>query len=69
MKDIQRSSSQSIITNAKLRRPEICGATETLLIHQDHTSENISYVLDDLKSQGCEIIGCENFKRYIQLID
>ena len=52
----------TVITNAKLRRPEICGATETLLIHKDHTTEDISYVLDQLKSHGCEIIGCERLQ-------
>ena len=54
-----KERAQSIIHNAKLRRPEICGATETLLIHSNHSAEDIAYVLDDLKSQGCEIIGCE----------
>lgn len=54
-----KEQAQSIIHNAKLRRPEICGATETLLIHSSHSAEDIAYVLDDLKSQGCEIIGCE----------
>ena len=54
-----KEQAQSIIHNAKLRRPEICGATETLLIHSDHSPEDIAFVLDDLKAQGCEIIGCE----------
>ena len=54
-----KEQAQSIIHNAKLRRTEICGATETLLIHISHSAEDIAYVLDDLKSQGCEIIGCE----------
>ncbi len=30
-----------------------------MLIHSSHSAEDIAYVLDDLKSQGCEIIGCE----------
>ena len=52
----------AIIINAKLRRPEICGATETLLIHANNSSEDITYVLDQLKSQGCEIIGCSRLQ-------
>ena len=52
----------AIIINAKLRRPEICGATETLLIHSNNSSEDITYVLDQLKSQGCEIIGCSRLQ-------
>ena len=58
-KGYPKEQAQSIIHNAKLRRPEICGATETFLIHSSHSAEDIAYVLDDLKSQGCEIIGCE----------
>ena len=54
-----KEQAQSIIHNAKLRRPEICGATETLLIHSGHSGDDIAYVLDDLRAQGCEIIGCE----------
>ncbi len=54
-----RGQAASIISNAKLRRPEICGATETLLIHSKNKTEDIKYVLDDLRSQGCEIIGCQ----------
>ena len=52
----------AIIINAKLRRPEICGATETLLIHANNSPEDITYVLDQLKSQGCEIIGCSRLQ-------
>ena len=54
-----KEQAQSIIHNAKLRRPEICGATETLLIHSGNSGDDIAYVLDDLRAQGCEIIGCE----------
>ena len=52
----------AIIINAKLRRPEICGATETLLIHANNSPEDITYVLDQLKSRGCEIIGCSRLQ-------
>tara|TARA_B100000965_G_scaffold373211_1_gene363457 strand:+ start:1151 stop:2404 length:1254 start_codon:yes stop_codon:yes gene_type:complete len=57
-----KEQAASVIANAKLRRPEICGATETLLIHSGNKQEAITHVLDDLKSQGCEIIGCERVK-------
>ena len=61
-KEYDKDLASSIIVNAKLRRPEICGATETLLIHSGHSSEDIGYVLNNLKSQGCEIIGCDRLK-------
>ncbi len=57
-----KEQAASVIANAKLRRPEICGATETLLIHSGNKQEAITHVLDNLRSQGCEIIGCERVK-------
>jgi len=54
-----KAKAASVIMNAKMRRPEICGATETLLIHSGNQKEDIADVLDNLRSQGCEIIGCE----------
>ena len=68
-KGYDKDKASSVIVNAKLRRPEICGATETLLIHSGHPSEDIGYVLDNLRSQGCEIIGCDRLKEiYLSLI-
>ena len=61
-KGYDKDQASSVIVNAKLRRPEICGATETLLIHSGHPSEDIGYVLNNLRSQGCEIIGCDRLK-------
>lgn len=61
--NFSKEEASKIIINAKLRRPEICGATETLLIHQNHSVEEIAYVLDNLKSQGCEIIGCDQLQK------
>ena len=57
-----KEKAAEVVANAKLRRPEICGATETLLIHSGNSAENISHVLDNLRSQGCEIIGCTRLK-------
>ena len=62
-----KEEAAKIILNAKLRRPEICGATETLLIHQNHSTEEITFVLDSLKSQGCEIIGCDQLEKIYQV--
>ena len=58
-----RDKAASVIVNAKLRRPEICGATETLLIHSNNNSEDIGYVLDQLRSKDCEIIGCRRLEK------
>ncbi len=43
--------------NAKMRRPGICGATETLLIDRAIAARLLPPILDDLIAAGCEIRG------------
>ena len=43
--------------NAKMRRPGICGATETLLIDRAVATRVLPPILDDLIAAGCEIRG------------
>ena len=61
-KSADLNTSISVVTNAKMRRPGICGALETLLIHKD-SSEQLSSILDSLIEVGCEIRGCEKTVR------
>lgn len=46
-----------IVENAKMRRPGICGATETLLIDEAIAAEFLPEILDRLLKRGCEIRG------------
>ncbi len=47
-----------IVLNAKMRRPGVCGATETLLV--DRAAGNLlPAILDDLIAAGCEVRGDE----------
>ena len=57
-KSADLNTSISVVTNAKMRRPGICGALETLLIHKD-SSEQLNNILNSLIEAGCEIRGCE----------
>jgi len=57
-KSADLNTSISVVTNAKMRRPGICGALETLLIHKD-SSEQLNSILDSLIEAGCEIRGCK----------
>jgi len=57
-KSADLNTSISVVTNAKMRRPGICGALETLLIHKD-SSEQLNSILDGLIEAGCDIRGCE----------
>lgn len=43
--------------NAKMRRPGICGATETLLVDRAIAVRLLPPILDDLVNAGCEIRG------------
>ncbi len=49
---------ESVIFNSKMRRPEICGATETLLI-DDGIKDKAMEILRPLKKVNCEIRGDE----------
>ena len=46
-----------VVTNAKMRRTGICGATETLLVHTDAVATHLRPILDALIARGCEIRG------------
>ena len=48
-----------IVTNAKMRRTGICGATETLLIDEAIAPDMLGDIIASLQAAGCEIRGCE----------
>lgn len=55
----------SIAVNAKLQRPGVCNAMETLLVHRDIASRFLPAVGILLKKGGCEIRGDSLTCRYI----
>ena len=57
-KDADIAKSVDIIVNSKLRRTGICGALETLLVHQDIAHAHLPAVVEALREQNCEIRGC-----------
>ena len=46
-----------VIHNAKLRRTEICGAAETLLVDREYAKDNLDKIITNLYEGGCEIRG------------
>jgi glutamate-5-semialdehyde dehydrogenase len=46
-----------VVFNAKMRRPGICGATETLLVDRAVAAAILPPILEDLIAAGCEIRG------------
>ncbi|HEY0918153.1 glutamate-5-semialdehyde dehydrogenase [Devosia sp.] len=47
----------AVTLNAKMRRPAVCGATETLLVHEGVVATHLRPILEALAAQGCEIRG------------
>jgi glutamate-5-semialdehyde dehydrogenase len=45
---------RAVVTNAKMRRPGVCGATETLLIDRAIAAEQLPRIVDDLRALGCD---------------
>ncbi len=46
-----------VVFNAKMRRPGVCGATETLLVDRAAAVTHLPPILHDLMKAGCEIRG------------
>ena len=52
-------TARSVAFNAKMRRPGICGAAETLLVDRAVAPDILPPILDDLARAGCELRGCD----------
>ena len=63
-KDANLKIARKIVYNAKLRNTAICGATETILIHQKILNRSCNQILGDLEKNGCKIIGDNKIKKF-----
>ena len=50
----------AVVANSKMRRPGICGATETMLIDRRCLESHLKSILNELVARGCEIRGDES---------
>ena len=55
---------KKITLNAKLRNTAICGATETILIHQNLLKKFCNPLLSNLEANGCKIIGDTRIRKF-----
>jgi glutamate-5-semialdehyde dehydrogenase len=55
-------SAREIIVNAKVQRPGVCNAAETLLVHADVAEAFLPGALDELRSRGVELRGDERVR-------
>ena len=63
-KNVNLSMAKKITLNAKLRNTAICGATETILIHQNILKKICNPVLSNLQKSGCKIIGDNMIRKF-----
>ncbi|MDW7672440.1 MAG: glutamate-5-semialdehyde dehydrogenase [Bacillota bacterium] len=54
---------QEIVINAKVQRPGVCNALETLLVHRDVAAEFLPVLLHELGNRGVEIRGDEETRQ------
>ena len=63
-KDANPRLAEKIILNAKLRNTAICGATETILIHEKIIKKIGNQILKNLENNGCKIIGDNIIRKF-----
>ncbi len=63
-KDANPSIAKKIIHNAKLRNTAICGATETILLHEKIIKKFGIEVLKNLEKNGCKIKADEKIRKF-----
>ena len=56
-KDANLKIAKKIIYNAKMRNTAICGATETILLHEKIVKKFVNPIFKVLENGGCKIIG------------
>ncbi|MCM3126610.1 glutamate-5-semialdehyde dehydrogenase [Paenibacillus provencensis] len=54
-----------IALNAKVQRPSVCNAMETLLIHSDYGNNSIIELAERFKNASVELRGCESFVKMV----
>jgi glutamate-5-semialdehyde dehydrogenase len=57
-------AAERIIVNAKVQRPGVCNALETLLIHKDIADSFVPRIYGALSAHGVELRGDETFRRF-----
>ena len=64
-KDASPKIASKIIHNAKLRNTAICGATETILLHEKIIKKIGNQILKNLEKNGCKIIGDNKIRKIL----
>jgi len=63
-KNANLKTAKEVVRNAKLRNTAICGATETILLHEKIIKKIGNQILKDLEKNGCKIIGDNKIRKF-----
>ena len=63
-KDAELNMASKIVYNAKLRNTSICGATETIIMHEKIVKKFCNPILKKLEENGCKIYGDSIVKKF-----
>ena len=63
-KNANLEMANNIIYNAKLRNTSICGATETILLHENIVKKFCNPLLKKLEENSCKIYGDHNIRKH-----
>ena len=63
--DASLEMAERIAMNAKVQRPSVCNAMETLLVHEAIASTFLPSVIANLRGAGVEIRGCEKTRALV----
>ena len=63
-KDAELKMASNIVYNAKLRNTAICGATETILLHEKIVKKFCNPILKKLEGENCKIYGDNILRKY-----
>ncbi len=64
-KDVDESMALNIVINAKVQRPSVCNAMETLLVHEDIAYSFLPVAVAKLQEKGCKIKGCAKTRKLL----
>ena len=67
--DADAAMAERICVNAKLQRPGVCNAMETLLVHERVASSFLPRIGQALREGGCELRGCPKTRAIIECIE
>jgi len=68
-KDADLDMAMNITFNAKIQRPGVCNALETLLVHKDIAAEFLPRAAEKLQKAGVTIRGCEQTRKILKNIE